>query len=80
MSNMEMVEKLDSGWRLPPPASCPSYIIDLMNACWQQEPQSRPTMKQILSKLIMDDDISEPVRNNRRVSSQRPKSSVLYNY
>lgn len=49
LSNLETIEKLDSGWRLPQPANCPDVIYKLMLSCWNEDSHARPTMKEILS-------------------------------
>lgn len=40
-----------TGTRLPKPESCPNEIFDLVQEMWNENPQSRPTIQQILSKL-----------------------------
>ena len=37
--------------RLPIPQGCPQVLSKLMTLCWQTDPKSRPTFKQILSTL-----------------------------
>ena len=34
-SNRDVIRKVDSGFRLPPPPGCPRDIYDLMIQCWQ---------------------------------------------
>ncbi|XP_065899226.1 uncharacterized protein [Dysidea avara] len=48
---IETVEKLDTGYRLPPPPGCPRAIYRVMIKCWDPEPKSRPQFGQITQLL-----------------------------
>ncbi|XP_071965773.1 tyrosine-protein kinase Fyn-like [Antedon mediterranea] len=45
MMNMEVLEQVDRGYRMPKPSNCPDSLFDLMMKCWNKEPQSRPTFE-----------------------------------
>lgn len=36
---------------LPPASACPPGWLDLVQACWQQDPALRPTMQQVEARL-----------------------------
>ena len=52
LSNVETIENVSSGYRMPPPENCPKEIYDLMLACWDTEPENRPTFKIIHERLV----------------------------
>lgn len=33
------------------PSDCPKYLVEIMEQCWKEDPNQRPDMSQILSKL-----------------------------
>ncbi|XP_065899401.1 uncharacterized protein [Dysidea avara] len=51
MTAQEMLERLETGYRLPPPPGCPRTIYRIMVKCWNPEPRSRPQFAQI-TKLL----------------------------
>lgn len=40
-----------SGEKLPCPPNCPSGVYQVMLRCWQQQPQDRPTFKEVFAQL-----------------------------
>lgn len=60
--NYEVLERLNQGYRLPPPMNCPKVIHDLMLHCWVKERTKRPKMVEIrdqLEKWIRNPDLLE---------------------
>nr|XP_056709548.1 high affinity nerve growth factor receptor [Euleptes europaea] len=51
LSNTEAIECITQGRELERPRTCPSEVYDIMQSCWQREPQQRQTMKNIHSRL-----------------------------
>ncbi|XP_077174385.1 high affinity nerve growth factor receptor isoform X2 [Paroedura picta] len=51
LSNTEAIECITQGRELERPRTCPSEVYDIMQSCWQREPQQRQTMKDIHSQL-----------------------------
>ncbi|XP_065899776.1 uncharacterized protein [Dysidea avara] len=51
VSNLESLQKVDSGYRLPPPPGCPRTFYRMMIKCWHPDPRSRPQFGQI-TKLL----------------------------
>ncbi|KAG6441774.1 tyrosine-protein kinase Fer isoform X2 [Manduca sexta] len=47
MSNSRAREKIDTGYRMPAPESCPEDVYALMLRCWEYEPEKRPHFHQI---------------------------------
>jgi hypothetical protein len=50
ISNMEVIEKItreEGGHRLPCPKNCPKEIHQWMLDCWNQDPDSRPSFKEL---------------------------------
>ncbi|XP_066916418.1 ephrin type-B receptor 1-B-like [Clytia hemisphaerica] len=50
-SNYEVMERLSTGYRLPPPMECPKGIHDLMLQCWHKDRLKRPRFSNILQKV-----------------------------
>ena len=55
----DIAEFVLQGKRLPIPADCPALLRDLITKCWAQNPQDRPTMKEIVSVLSNDEEFVE---------------------
>ncbi|XP_063002379.1 high affinity nerve growth factor receptor [Elgaria multicarinata webbii] len=51
LSNTEAIECITQGRELERPRTCPSEVYDIMQSCWQREPQQRQNMKDIHSRL-----------------------------
>ncbi|KAF7235546.1 High affinity nerve growth factor receptor [Varanus komodoensis] len=51
LSNTEAIECITQGRELERPRTCPSEVYDIMQSCWQREPQQRQDMKEIHSRL-----------------------------
>ncbi|EDO31298.1 predicted protein, partial [Nematostella vectensis] len=47
LSGQAILEKIESGYRLPAPAKLPSCVYQLMKDCWQWEQDDRPSFMQI---------------------------------
>ena len=47
----EMLQYLQSGFRLPQPAQCPDDLFTVMACCWALSPEERPQFPQILGHL-----------------------------
>ena len=45
MTNKQVVEALQQGYRMPQPPQCPYKLYNIMLACWQKEPANRPTFE-----------------------------------
>ncbi|XP_067832935.1 high affinity nerve growth factor receptor-like [Heptranchias perlo] len=51
LSNNEAIECITQGRELECPRTCPREVYDIMQGCWQREPQQRLTIKEIHSRL-----------------------------
>ncbi|XP_069460667.1 high affinity nerve growth factor receptor isoform X2 [Ambystoma mexicanum] len=51
LSNNEAIECITQGRELERPRTCPSEVYDIMEGCWQREPQQRLNIKEIHSRL-----------------------------
>ena len=49
---------LMSGQRMKCPEFAPGYMYDIMNACWQTDPEQRPTFQRIVALLIREIKLS----------------------
>ena len=57
MSNVEIVEKVVGGYRLPRPYLCPYKLYEMMCSCWEENPEKRPNIKEIF-KILEENTIS----------------------
>lgn len=46
-----VLDKLESGYRMPRPEGCPAEVYQLMRECWQWEPDRRPAFRDIRQRL-----------------------------
>ncbi|XP_027558768.1 ephrin type-A receptor 8 [Neopelma chrysocephalum] len=59
MTNRDVINSVEEGYRLPAPMGCPTTLHQLMLDCWQKERSERPRFSQIvcvLDKLIRNPD------------------------
>jgi hypothetical protein len=66
MANSEVLAKLKTGYRMEAPDKCPEFILNLMNACWQEAADDRPTFENIFKDL---DQMAPEARNTVFVKS-----------
>ena len=51
MDNRQVLERVESGYRMPKPDACPDPLYDIMLSCWKHEPDDRPTFDYLTSTL-----------------------------
>lgn len=51
MTNPEVIDHLERGYRMPRPEDCPTELYDLMIRCWKDCPEERPTFEFLRSYL-----------------------------
>eukprot|EP00049_Salpingoeca_infusionum_P004816 m.84059 g.84059 ORF g.84059 m.84059 type:complete len:711 (-) comp12736_c0_seq5:226-2358(-) len=51
MDLFSVLDRLESGYRMPKPEGCPPKIYQLMRDCWHADPQQRPSFKDIKTAL-----------------------------
>ena len=51
MTNAQVLEKLQQGYRMPQPYGCPNNLYDIMLDCWREEPVGRPTFETLQWQL-----------------------------
>lgn len=51
MSNTEVLEKIQIGYRMPKPIDCPEHLYNIMLECWQSQPEKRPTFETLMWQL-----------------------------
>ncbi|XP_056412907.1 tyrosine-protein kinase Lck isoform X2 [Hyla sarda] len=51
MTNPEVIDHLERGYRMPRPEDCPTELYELMLRCWKDHPEERPTFEFLRSYL-----------------------------
>lgn len=51
LTNKQVVEKLDAGFRMPQMPGCPDGLYKMMLECWKTESQDRPTFESLRFRL-----------------------------
>ena len=54
MTNGEVLDKTEQGYRMPQPPGCPEKLYDMMLKCWRKDPKDRPTFITLQRKLTSD--------------------------
>lgn len=47
----EVIDQIPTGYRMSCPKGCPSNVFELIQMCWDQDPQKRPKFSEIEKKL-----------------------------
>ena len=45
LTNHQVLELVQQGYRMPRPMNCPEKLYDIMFNCWKEEPECRPTFE-----------------------------------
>ncbi|XP_002720675.2 tyrosine-protein kinase Lck [Oryctolagus cuniculus] len=51
MTNPEVIQNLERGYRMVRPENCPEELYHLMKLCWKERPEDRPTFDYLRSVL-----------------------------
>lgn len=51
MSNPEVIDNLERGYRMPKPENCSDGLFNIMCDCWRENPDDRPTFEYLRSVL-----------------------------
>ncbi|KAM4042909.1 tyrosine-protein kinase Blk isoform 2-T2 [Anomaloglossus baeobatrachus] len=51
MTNPEVIQVLDEGYRMPCPENCSAELYVIMIKCWREKPEERPTFEYLQSVL-----------------------------
>ncbi|KAL5475523.1 hypothetical protein EMCRGX_G025350 [Ephydatia muelleri] len=57
LTNEEALQKVNTGYRLPPPPGCPLLLYQIMIKCWNPDAHLRPTFKDIYTCLFLHEDV-----------------------
>jgi len=80
-------EKVSNGFRLPKPSECPNIIYQLMLDCWKENPNERPSFRDITLRLkeiihqLFPDEYDKPPELKQTIPQfgQAPEENVIYN-
>ena len=51
LQNKEIMDAVSNGLRPEPVPEEPAGVGELMESCWHEDPQERPTMEEVISKI-----------------------------
>ena len=51
MIDAQVLEAIETGYRMPPPENCPELLYEIMTECWKRNPESRPTFETLQWRL-----------------------------
>jgi serine/threonine protein kinase len=54
MTNEEVLEKLGTGYHMSCPGGCPDQLYSIMEECWRDQPEQRPTFLVLEEKLQIE--------------------------
>ncbi|XP_078374480.1 ephrin type-B receptor 1-B-like [Oculina patagonica] len=72
-NNYDVIKRVKSGYRLPPPQGCPNVVYCLMMECWDKDKSKRPTFSEIVSRF--DELIRSPELLKDTLSASLPSAS-----
>ncbi|KAL5475522.1 hypothetical protein EMCRGX_G025349 [Ephydatia muelleri] len=75
LTNDEALQKVNTGYRLPPPPGCPLLLYQIMIKCWNPDAHLRPNFKDIYTCLSLHEDIVLAIPNE--VLLTHPQFSCL---
>lgn len=81
-TNYDVLERLATGYRLPPPANCPKVVHDLMLQCWHREKTKRPkfiTMRDNIEEWIRIPDLLKEIASVVTKSDENLDYSLMQN-
>ena len=72
MTNAQVIEALQTGYRMPCPDGCSEQLYEIMKECWRDEAASRPTFKALQGRmeLLKTEDtrlLSDQVKNHAHI-------------
>ncbi|XP_044308173.1 ephrin type-A receptor 8, partial [Varanus komodoensis] len=76
MTNRDVIQSVEEGYRLPAPMGCPTALHQLMLDCWQKDRNERPRFPQIVS--ILDKLIRNPQSLKCTATVNRKPPPSLY--
>ncbi|XP_077693190.1 ephrin type-A receptor 8 [Eretmochelys imbricata] len=75
MTNRDVINSVEEGYRLPAPMGCPTALHQLMLDCWQKDRSERPRFSQIVS--ILDKLIRNPEHLKCTATVNRPPTAMV---
>jgi len=79
MSNDDVTEVIEDGYRLPAPLDCPVALHNLMLQCWCYDPVRRPSFYDILSQICKFVRQPALLTSNESETQQNDISAPLLN-
>ena len=51
VQNRDVAQLVRAGYRMPCPRGCPKWLHDIMDSCWKEQPEERPTFSDVNTAL-----------------------------
>ncbi|KAH3696450.1 hypothetical protein DPMN_083915 [Dreissena polymorpha] len=49
MTNREVINQVENGYRMPRPSKCSPAMYEIMVKCWDKRPEERPTFEYLFN-------------------------------
>ena len=74
MTNTEVLNSLEKGYRLPRPVSCPDRLYSIMKDCWSEDPEKRPTFESLETQF---DELAKQPKKDKEWEINKTEIKLL---
>ena len=71
MSDKDVSQNVKAGYRMPSPPICPTELFEVMQQCWEEEPDNRP------SSTLLQENLEKFVTHDKEWVTQETKVSKI---
>ena len=77
-TNTEVVKKIEKGERLKKPNGCNEDHFKIMNECWKENPQERPSFKDLYQRFELNCDKSNTLNSSKPLNEKDEDNKERY--